>query len=76
MPTNVFIQNRSTLTLSVTVRQEGDRTLTEGTHWRRGATIVALDRRDNRNRGITRGRTFYFLKTSLRKGSQLNSGNG
>ena len=58
MLANIFSQNRSALVLSVTVRQDGDRALTDGTHWSRGAAIVALGRRErvvrfNRNRGIT-----------------------
>lgn len=76
MPTNVFIQNRSTLTLSVTVRQDGDRTLTEGQHWTRGAAIVAPGRRErvvrfNRNRGITRGQTFYFYEDVSAEGQSI-----
>jgi hypothetical protein len=76
MPTNVFIQNKSTLTLSVAVRQEGDRALTGGTHWTRGATIVAPGRRErvvrfNRNRGITRGQTFLFMELVSAQGQSI-----
>jgi len=76
MPSNIFVQNRSTLTLSVTVRQEGDRALTEGTYWTRGAAIVAPGRRErvvrfNRNRGITRGQTFYFFEVVSAEGQSI-----
>lgn len=76
MPTNIFIQNRSTLTLSVTVRQEGDRALTEGKHWTRGAAIVAPGRSErvaqfNRNRGITRKQIFYFFEVVSAEGQSI-----
>jgi len=58
------------------VRQEGDRALTEEKHWTRGAAIVAPGRRErvvrfNRNRGITRGQTFYFFEVVSAEGQSI-----
>ena len=76
--TSVFLHNRTSLTLAVEVRQEGDSTLTEGptARWRRGATVVAPGRRErvvrfNRNRGITRGQTFLFTELVSAQGQSI-----